>query len=66
MPQYTGQKCSHCGYIAEENRESQAKFKCYNSRFEVHALTTIIGYAIEVCGEISASRLCEAETSLAQ
>ncbi|MDR2420384.1 MAG: transposase [Puniceicoccales bacterium] len=41
MPQYTGQKCSHCGHVAEENYKSQTKFKCYDGRFGVHALTTV-------------------------
>ncbi len=27
-PRYTSQKCSCCGYISKENRESQARFVC--------------------------------------
>ncbi len=27
-PQYTSQKCSHCGYTSPENRKNQAEFKC--------------------------------------
>ena len=27
-PKYTSQKCSCCGHISKENRQSQAKFEC--------------------------------------
>lgn len=27
-PKYTSQKCSCCGHVSKENRQSQAKFEC--------------------------------------
>lgn len=27
-PQYTSQRCSHCGHVSAENRQSQAVFEC--------------------------------------
>ncbi|MFC4289702.1 RNA-guided endonuclease TnpB family protein [Neobacillus cucumis] len=30
-PAYTSQRCSKCGYICKENRESQEVFKCKNN-----------------------------------
>lgn len=36
-PAYTSQRCSKCGSINEENRISQAKFKCIECTFESNA-----------------------------
>jgi len=36
-PKYTSQKCSCCGYISKENRESQAKFICKECGYSVNA-----------------------------
>ncbi len=36
-PKYTSQKCSHCGYIAKENRKTQSKFNCVSCGFEMNA-----------------------------
>lgn len=36
-PQYTSQKCSQCGYISQDNRKTQAKFKCMACGFEANA-----------------------------
>ena len=36
-PQYTSQRCSKCGHIAEENRSDQATFKCAKCGFEMNA-----------------------------
>ena len=35
--QYTSQKCSNCGTIDSENRQTQADFKCVNCGFEIGA-----------------------------
>jgi putative transposase len=67
-PQYTSQKCSNCGYVAKENRKSQAKFKCCNCSFEINAdhnaAINILaaGHAVKACGEIGSARLREAGT----
>jgi putative transposase len=67
-PQYTSQKCSDCGYVAKENRKSQAKFKCCNCGFEMNAdrnaAVNILaaGHAVKACGEIGTGRLREAGT----
>ena len=34
---YTSQKCSRCGYIDKENRQTQEKFKCLKCEFEINA-----------------------------
>ena len=36
-PAYTSQTCSKCGYIDEENRPTQEKFKCKKCGFEMNA-----------------------------
>jgi IS605 OrfB family transposase len=36
-PKYTSQRCSKCGYINEENRQTQANFKCLNCGYEENA-----------------------------
>ncbi|HDO9659894.1 TPA: transposase [Clostridioides difficile] len=36
-PAYTSQTCSECGHVDKENRETQAKFKCLECRFEANA-----------------------------
>lgn len=36
-PQYTSQKCSSCGFVFSENRESQSIFNCKNCGFEINA-----------------------------
>lgn len=36
-PQYTSQRCSHCGYIDKNNRSSQEKFHCTNCDHEMNA-----------------------------
>lgn len=36
-PQYTSQKCSSCGFVFSENRESQSVFDCKNCGFEINA-----------------------------
>ena len=36
-PKFTSQKCSCCGYISKENRESQAKFICKQCGYSINA-----------------------------
>jgi putative transposase len=36
-PAFTSQQCRRCGYIATENRESQAIFRCVQCGYESHA-----------------------------
>lgn len=36
-PAYTSQTCSKCGYIDEENRPTQERFKCKKCGFEMNA-----------------------------
>ena len=38
-PAYTSQRCSRCGHIAQESRESQAEFRCVVCGFECNADT---------------------------
>ncbi|WP_279220967.1 transposase [Clostridium fermenticellae] len=36
-PEYTSQKCSVCGHVDKENRESQSKFICKKCGFTANA-----------------------------
>lgn len=36
-PRYTSKRCSKCGYIDKENRQTQASFKCLKCGFEENA-----------------------------
>jgi putative transposase len=36
-PAYTSQRCSACGHVAKENRESQAVFRCTACNFAINA-----------------------------
>src|SRR5699024_2915242 len=36
-PDYTSQRCSCCGHIAEGNRKEQDKFKCVLCGYQAHA-----------------------------
>ena len=36
-PKYTSQKCSCCGHVAKENRQTQAKFECVQCDFSENA-----------------------------
>ena len=57
-PQYTSQRCSCCGTVSKENRQSQAKFACiacgYQANADVNAAMNILaaGHAVLACGEI--------------
>ncbi len=53
-PAYTSQRCSGCGYTAEDNRESQAIFRCracgFTTNADVNAATTILAAGQAVSG----------------
>jgi len=36
-PKYTSQRCSKCGYIHKNNRETQSQFKCLSCNFKANA-----------------------------
>ena len=36
-PAYTSQKCSKCGHIARENRQTQSEFKCVECGHSLNA-----------------------------
>lgn len=36
-PKYTSQRCSCCGYISQENRKTQAEFRCEECGYEANA-----------------------------
>ena len=54
---YTSQTCPHCGHVAAENRQTQAKFACVECGFKENAdLVGAInilerGYRLLACGE---------------
>ncbi len=56
QPQYTSQKCSNCGTISADNRQSQAHFRCvtcgHEENADVNAARNILaaGRAVLVCG----------------
>ena len=54
-PAYTSQRCSACGHVARENRESQAVFLCtacgYAANADVNAARNIAaGHAVNARG----------------
>lgn len=57
-PQYTSQRCSCCGSVSKENRQTQAKFACiacgYQANADVNAAMNILaaGHAVLACGEM--------------
>ena len=56
-PHYTSQRCSCCGTVSKDNRQSQAKFVCvscgYEANADLNAAKTILaaGHAVLACGE---------------
>ena len=60
-PQYTSQRCSCCGSVTKENRQTQAKFACiacgYQANADVNAAMNILaaGHAVLACGEVAQS-----------
>ncbi|MBP9842312.1 MAG: transposase [Simkaniaceae bacterium] len=68
-PHYTSQTCPNCHLVTEENRKTQAKFKCIECKYENHAdivgalIVLERGYRLLACGEVGALRpLYEAGT----
>ena len=60
-PAYTSQKCSQCGYISRENRQTQSEFKCTKCGYEANAdLNAAINISVagscpetqNACGEV--------------
>ncbi|MBO0807297.1 MAG: transposase [Actinobacteria bacterium] len=59
-PMFTSQRCSHCGYIAAESRESQALFRCvacgHSENADVNAAKNIAaGHAVTARGGFRAT-----------
>jgi transposase len=68
-PAYTSQRCSACGNIARESRESQALFRCvacgYASNADVNAARNIAaGHAVKARGGDGAGRPVNREPQL--
>lgn len=74
-PQYTSQKCSSCGFVFSENRESQSIFNCKNCGFQINAdlnasinirneAQKAVGCTVKACGghDISQPMKQEANT----
>lgn len=57
-PQYTSQRCSCCGYVSRDNRQTQAKFECvacgHSENADINAARNILaaGHAVLACGEM--------------
>ena len=57
-PQYTSQRCSCCGYVSRNNRQTQAKFECvecgHSENADINAARNILaaGHAVLACGEM--------------
>jgi transposase len=69
-PAYTSQRCSVCGHVAAESRESQALFRCVACKFacnaDVNAARNIAaGHAVKARGGDGASRPANREPQLA-
>jgi putative transposase len=69
-PAYTSQRCSACGHIAAESRESQALFRCvacaYTENADVNAAKNIAaGHAVTARGGLGDARPVNREPQLA-
>ena len=57
-PQHTSQRCSCCGYVSRNNRQTQAKFECvecgHSENADINAARNILaaGHAVLACGEM--------------
>jgi putative transposase len=69
-PAYTSQRCSACGFVSEDNRESQAVFRCkapgcgHTAHADVNAAITIkhaAGHAVSACGDLDTGRSMKQE-----
>jgi transposase len=68
-PAYTSQRCSACGHVDQESRESQARFKCtacgYAANADVNAAVNIAaGHAVKARGGDGVSRPANREPQL--
>ena len=73
-PQYTSQKCSSCGFVFSENRESQSIFNCKNCGFQINAdlnaskniqieAEMAVGCTVKACGGHDISQPMSQETN---
>ncbi|MEU1408553.1 zinc ribbon domain-containing protein [Streptomyces sp. NPDC005728] len=69
-PAYTSQRCSACGFVTENNRESQAVFRCkaagcgHREHADVNAAKNIkhaAGHAVSACGDLGTSQSAKQE-----
>lgn len=68
-PAYTSQRCSACGFVTEDNRESQAVFVCkapgcgHRDHADVNAAKNVkaAGLAVSACGDRGTSRSVKQE-----
>ncbi|MEU1407939.1 transposase [Streptomyces sp. NPDC005728] len=68
-PAYTSQRCSACGFVTENNRESQAVFRCkapacgHHEHADGNAAKNIkaAGHAVSACGDLGTSRSVKQE-----
>ena len=57
-PQHTSQRCSCCGHVSRDNRQTQAKFECvacgHSENADINAARNILaaGHAVLACGEM--------------
>jgi putative transposase len=68
-PAYTSQRCSACGHVAAESRESQALFRCtacnYTANADVNAAMNIAaGHAVTARGGLGNGRPANREPQL--
>jgi transposase len=69
-PAFTSQRCSACGHVASESRESQALFRCvacaYTENADVNAAKNIAaGHAVTARGGLGVARPVNREPQLA-
>ncbi|WP_369386422.1 RNA-guided endonuclease InsQ/TnpB family protein [Streptomyces sp. CG1] len=69
-PAYTSQQCSACGFVTEDNRESQSVFACkapgcgHRAHADVNAAINIknaAGHAVSACGDLAVRRSVKQE-----
>ncbi|MEU1409042.1 zinc ribbon domain-containing protein [Streptomyces sp. NPDC005728] len=69
---YTSQRCHACGFVTEDNRESQSVFVCKNpgcgntDHADVNAAKNIktAGQAASACGDLDTSRSVQQEPGM--
>ena len=69
-PAYTSQRCSACGHVAKESRESQARFRCTACGFACNAdvnaaINIAAGHAVNARGGDGVARPVNREPQLA-